>query len=76
MALRLSEAIGAPIAGWTPAELERRVARTHGTRTAQRAAQLWTQLKRPPVWIGRQRLARLHDAATSLFDLLAERGQG
>jgi hypothetical protein len=76
VALRLSEAVGAAIAGWTPAELERRVARTHGTRTARRAAQLWTQLKRPPVWIGRQRLARLHEAATSLFDLLAERGQG
>jgi hypothetical protein len=76
VALRLSEAVGAAIAEWTPAELERRVARTHGRRTAQKAAQLWTQLKRPPVWIGRQRLARLHDAATSLFDLLAERGQG
>jgi len=76
VALRLSDAVGAAIVDWTPAELERRVARTHGTRTAKLAAQLWTQLKRPPVWIGRQRLGQLHDAATSLFDLLAERGQG
>ena len=76
VALRLSDAVGAAVVDWSPAELERRVARTHGTRAAKAAAQLWTQLKRPPVWIGRQRLARLHEAALSLFDLLAERGQG
>lgn len=76
VALRLSDAVGAAIADWTPAELERRLARTHGPRAAGRAAGLWAQLKRPPVWIGRRQLARLHDAAAALFDLLAERGQG
>ncbi len=76
VALRLSASLDAAIADWTPAELERRVARAHGPRAAALAARLWTQLRRPPVWISQRRLARLHDTATALFDLLAERGQG
>ena len=76
VALRLSEALGAPMADWTPAELEQRLRRTHGTTTAADAARLWMRLKRPPLWIGRRQLARLHASARDLFDLLAERGQG
>ena len=68
--------VGPPFALYRAQKALTKVARTHGTRTAQLAAQLWTQLKRPPAWIGRQRLARWHAAATSLFDLLGERGQG
>lgn len=76
VALRLSEALGAPVSDWTPAELERRAARVLGPRVAAHAAELWTQLRRPPIWLGERALASLHDSATQLFDLLAERGQG
>ncbi|HEX6835310.1 MAG TPA: DUF4350 domain-containing protein, partial [Polyangia bacterium] len=76
VALRLSEALGAPMADWTPAELERRLRRTHGATIATDAARLWTRLGRPPLWIGRLQLARLHASARDLFDLLAARGQG
>ena len=76
VALRLSEAIGAPVGDWTPAELERRGARVLGPRVAAHAATLWAQLRRPPIWLGARTLAALHDSATQLFDLLAERGQG
>lgn len=76
VALRLSEALGAPMADWTPAELERRLQRSHGASVAADAARLWTRLKRPPLWIGRRALAGLHESARDLFDLLAGRGQG
>jgi hypothetical protein len=76
VALRLSEALGTPMADWTPAELERRLSRTHGVTAATDAARLWTRLQRPRWWIGRRSLALLHDSARDLFDLLAARGQG
>jgi hypothetical protein len=76
VALRLSAALGAAMIDWTPAELERRLQRTHGAATAGRAARLWTQLRRAPVWIGARQLERLHEEAVALFDLLAARGQG
>ncbi|HEX9104608.1 MAG TPA: hypothetical protein VF997_20500, partial [Polyangia bacterium] len=76
VALRLSDALGAPIVDWTPAELERRLARTHGPRAAASAARLWSRLRRPSPWIGARAVERLHARARELFDLLAERGQG
>jgi len=76
VALRLSEALGAPITESTAAELERRLSRTHGARAGTHAARLWAQLERPPLLLGRRRLERLHDSARELFDLLAARGQG
>jgi hypothetical protein len=76
LALRLSEAVGAPIAEWTPAQLRARLTPVCGARAGELAAELWTRLRRPPAWIGRRQLARLCDAARQLFDLVAERGQG
>jgi hypothetical protein len=76
VALRLSEALGAPMADWPPAELRTRVGRVYGARTAEAAVSLWARLRRAPVWVGPGQLARLHDSALALFDLLAERGQG
>lgn len=76
VALRLSDTLGRSVSDWTPAELERRVARVHGPRAAAHAARLWTQLGRTPVWLSARSLAALHASATRLFDLLAERGQG
>jgi uncharacterized protein DUF4350 len=73
VALRLSEALGATITEWTPAELRRRATPKLGEATAELAASLWTQLRRVPPWIGGRRLHKLHDGATSLFDALAER---
>lgn len=76
VALRLSDALGATVADWSPAELERRMTPSHGPRTAGLAARLWTRLRRPPAWLGRRRrLQQLHDDATTLFDALSERGQ-
>ena len=76
LALRLSDAIGRPIADCSPAELERRLRPTHGPRAAAEAARLWSRLRRPPVWLPARRLERLHAAVLALFDLLAARGQG
>jgi hypothetical protein len=76
VALRLSEALGAPMTDWPPAELRTRLGRVYGARTAEAAASLWARLRRAPVWRGRRQLLRLHDSALALFDLLAERGQG
>jgi hypothetical protein len=61
---------------WPPAELRTRLLRVCNPRTATAAASLWAHLRRAPVWRGRRQLARLHDSALALFDLLAERRQG
>ncbi|MGZ3405918.1 MAG: DUF4350 domain-containing protein [Polyangia bacterium] len=76
VALRLSDTLGASMIDWTPAELRTRVGRAHGPRAAELAARLWTRLKRTPQWVGRRQLLRLHEMATALFDVLAERRQG
>jgi hypothetical protein len=76
VALRLSDALGTSVSDWTPADLERRVSQRYGTRVATLAARLWTQLRRPPVWIGARSLGAMHESAKQLFDLLGERGQG
>ena len=76
VALRLSEALGAPMTDWPPAELRTRLGRKLGREGAEAAASLWSRLRHPPGWLGRRQLARLHDSALALFDLLRERGQG
>ncbi len=76
VALRLGDAVGASVADWPPAEIERHVARACGPRAGVAAARLWSRLRRPPVLVGARGLERLHDEARALFDLLAERGQG
>ena len=76
VALRLSEALGAPMVDWTPADVGRRLRRTHGQRVAAHAERLWTRLRRPSPWMGARTLAALQRATRELFDLLAERGQG
>ena len=76
VALRVSDAVGAPMNDWPPAEVERRLSRTHGRRAGAHAARLWSELERPPVFLGARRLARLHQSTRALFDLLAARRQG
>ena len=76
VALRLSEASAPRLStGRRPSSSAASRARI-GTRTALKAAQLWTQLRRPPVWHrARSGCARLHDAATSLFDFSPSGGK-
>jgi hypothetical protein len=76
VALRLTESLGTAVGDCSPAELRRRVARVHGTRTAALAARLWSRLRPTPVLVTGKKLAQLHEAATALFDALAARGQG
>lgn len=82
---RLSEALGAPVADWSPAELGRRVARARGPHAGALAAELWKRLRRlgwrggqpaAEPWVTRRQLERLHDGARALFDALAPGGQG
>ena len=60
VALRLSEALGAPMTDWPPAELRTRIGRKYGARTAEAAASLWARLRRASPWLARRQLARLH----------------
>ncbi|MDB4966866.1 MAG: hypothetical protein JWN44_2555 [Myxococcales bacterium] len=76
LALRLSESLGASVAGLAPAELRRRVTRVHGPRVALAAARLWAGLRGPPTWISRRRLAKMQAAAAALFDVIGPREQG
>jgi hypothetical protein len=68
VALRLAESLGAPVSDLAPAE--------HGPRAAAMAASLWVRLRGTPTWISRRRLAKMHEAALALFDVLSARGQG
>ena len=76
VASRLSETLGTPVAALGPAELKRRMMMVHGPEAAAMVARLWPGLRSTPTWISRRRLARMHEAASALFDVLGERGQG